>query len=124
MTAKPRPTNEELFGILTTALEGGYAEEFEVLDYTRRDSDSVIIKARLHCSDHDVEGVDTWDITPARMRQGLERWYEWQKANDPEHKTYLGEQYAEGARDGWDCLDAIGADAVLQFACFGEIVFV
>jgi hypothetical protein len=120
------PTNQDLYDVLTTALEGGYAEEFEVLDHTRGE-DLTIQHAVLRCEEHDVNGVNEWTLNAAELRQGWIRFQEWVKANDPgpreEKRTYLGQQWAEGAEDGWGYMDAIGSDALLQFACFGEIVF-
>lgn len=116
-------TPYHLFSILTTALEGGYAEEFEGVKYTRREKDSLITSATLRCDEHDVEGVNEWDLDIVSLAIGLQRYADWVSAEDPGRKTYLGQQFSEAQADGWDCFDAIGADAVLQFACFGEVVF-
>jgi len=116
-------TDDDTYDVLTTAVEGGYMEEFEILAITRRESDSVVTSVTVHCADHDVEGISTWILGPAEIRVGLERYARWIADNDPGFRSYLGEQWREASVDGWGYFDAIGADAVLQFACFGETVF-
>jgi hypothetical protein len=122
----PRVTNDQLFDILTTALEGGYAEEFDVLEHTRRPADAVITFALVQSSEgyeHDDTDGRSWVLDAPMLRMGLHRFAEWVAKEDPECRTYLGSQFTEGKEEGWEYLDAIGADAVLQFACFGEVVF-
>jgi hypothetical protein len=121
-------TDSVCHDILTTALEGGYAEEFTVLDYYRdHEADHVITWARLQCEEHDrnAEGEvqHLWEIDGHDVRIGIARLVAWSAEHDPGRQSYLGSQIDEGLRDGWEYLDAIGADAVLQFACFGEVVF-
>lgn len=132
-------TKDDAYSILTTALEGGYAEEFEVQDHLRRDSDSYIVSARLHCPEHDVSAddagpfgvlrpedlsrVDTWAIGPGAIARGLQTYADKIASGSIEGGSYLAEEFGRALSDGWDAFDAIGADAVLQFACFGEVVF-
>lgn len=117
-------TDDQMFDILTTALEGGYAEEFVVLDHSRRDSDSVIYFATVRCEEHALpDGTDQWNLDATTLRAGLQRYADWVAAQGPGHSSYLSEQFAEGQAEGWEYMDAIGADAVLQFATFGEVVF-
>lgn len=118
--------DQEAWDVLTTALEGGFAEEFEVVSYERSEEhDHVITTARLFCSEHAVEGVQFWTVDAKAIRRGFQRFTAWVRENDPAHRSYLGEQWAIAHDEdaGWDELDAIGADAVLQFACFGEVIF-
>lgn len=121
--------------VLTTAFDYGYTEEwFEVLDHERNDHDSTIRWAKVRLSegygDEDpaspLQASAEWFLDARTVRRGFKRYTAWVRENDPAHRSYLGEQWAvahdpEGS--GWDELDAIGADAVLQFACFGEVVF-
>jgi hypothetical protein len=126
-------TNQTCYDVLTTALEGGYAEEFLVLDHKRAGADQghVLLWAKVTCSEgYEQEPLEDQDrhlvLDPDRIRTGFSRYTTWVRENDPDHRTYLGEQWAiahdpEGT--GWDEVDAIGADAVLQFAVFGEVIF-
>jgi hypothetical protein len=114
--------------VLTTALEGGYAEEWSVVEYARDPEDQSITwaKVRLDYQEHDEPG-EIFLLTPSVVRTGFARFTAWVWEHDPAHRSYLGEQWAEvhdieGGTD-WGYLDAIGADAVLQFALLGEVIY-
>lgn len=118
-----RITDQDCFDILTTAVEGGYMEEFTIVRRVTHRETYETLALTLHCPDHDVEGTDTWTVGTADVRRGLEAYAAWIADSDPELLSYLGSQWREAREDGWGYFDAIGADAVLQFACFGEVVF-
>jgi hypothetical protein len=128
----PNTKDQEAWDVLTTALEGGYAEEFLVVDFKRdHERGHVITWARLKVDPYnggigDDRDHQVWDVDASFVRSGFRRYTAWVKEHDPAHRSYLGEQWAiahDPEGDGWAELDAIGADAVLQFACFGEVVF-
>lgn len=129
MTSTPI-TDQTARDVLTTALEGGYAEEFVVLDLERDPDDYTVLWAKVRLAEgYEVDSLpldwtETLDVLT--IRNGFRRFTKWVQENDPAHRSYLGEQWAiahDSEGSGWDELDAIGADAVLQFACFGEVVF-
>lgn len=125
----------QAWDVLTTALEGGYAEEFTVLDLKREGEDQVIIWATVIPTEgYEPEPEAEWPLPqhlPFKLDErtitkGFLRYTAWVAKEDPAHRSYLGQQWAEchdpDDRD-WAYLDAIGADAVLQFAIYGEVVF-
>lgn len=130
--------DQDAWDVLTTALEGGYTEEFQVIDYKRDETrDHVITWAKVRLAEGyeatalvDGVAVDlpldwTETLDAATIRTGFRRYTAWVRENDPAHRTYLGQQWAIAHDEDatWADLDAIGADAVLQFACFGEVIF-
>jgi hypothetical protein len=123
------PTNAELLDVLTTALESGYAEEFEVVAHTRDPESLAITSATVAMSEgyEDDDRDEDWrfTFTPHTLRTGADRFAAWVRDNDPAHRTYLGEQYAEAIDPDceWGYLDAIGSDALLQFAAFGDVIY-
>lgn len=111
-------TDQQCWNVLTTAYEGGYAEEFDVVQPAERAEDLSIMRFRATCSDHGPEGhVYFFDVDA--VARGFKLLAEKYGASG----GYLGEQVRIAFQDGIESLDAIGADAVLQMAAWGEIVF-
>lgn len=131
-------TAEDAYAILTTAVEGGYMEEFEIRSL-KRGEDSFVTSMRVHSPEHSVpvdqsgefgilprsskDEVDTWDLDVRAVAFGLQRFADAIGSGTVPEGSYLAEEWGRAMAGGWDEFDAIGADAVLQFACFGEIVF-
>lgn len=130
-----RVTKRQCEDVLTTALEGGYAEEFRVHQHERNPEDARIIWAIATSDGYEGEETEVLEehrhgdtvygvrFDAALVRKGLERLDAWVREDEDRQETYLGQQWQEGREDGWEYLDAIGADAVLQFAAFGEVVY-
>lgn len=119
-------TNETCYAVLTTALEAR-PSWWNVVTHTR-DNNLSIVNALVRCDDHSVKDVDgfeqdTWLVEAQQIRQGIARYKAWVNADLSRLKSGLGSEYLTACDEGWEFVDATGADAVLQFATFGEIVF-
>lgn len=116
-------SDQQAVDILTNAVEGGFMEEFRIIRRVQHTETYETLALSVVCEDHDVDGVNTWVVGPEDIRRGIDTYGAWIANEDPAMRSYLGEQWREALEDGWEYFDAIGADAVIQFACFGEVVF-
>lgn len=112
-------TNEDIDDIMVCALEGGingWCKRAKIVenkyfgDYA---SDQISRGGSLRL--YDNESNDTWVLTKESFLKGLKLWFEGQKPG-PE---YLDD---EGNLDASE-IDSVDADAIVQYALFGEIVF-
>jgi hypothetical protein len=134
-------TNAECGYIAITAMEGGigYWSAADSYDYRRwSDSDGSPIEVdddfvfyhvwehgldgdyQRHGDDRDLPDFSVPDdgkfaITPALIRRGLDLLLQ--------SNTYVAREILSLPREDWASIDATGADCIIQYAIFGEIVY-
>lgn len=108
---------EDIDDIMVTALEGGityWCDEAEVVGgYLGKYASEQISRGgtlRLH----DAESSDVWDLTRDKFIEGVKLWLE-DGACDT--GALIGSKIDTGS------IDAECADAIIQFALFGEVTF-
>lgn len=113
-------TTEDIDDIMVAALEGGinyWAGEAEVIEEKRvADWGHEQIARGGVLIMHDIEDPgEKWELTLEKFLEGFKLWLE-----------NGGDEHGAVQRDGKvDCcmIDAVGADEIVQYALFGEIVF-
>ena len=113
-------TEEDIDDIMVGALEGGinyWCDEAEVIEEKRVADWGHEQIARGGCLIlHDAESDDKWELNLEKFINGVKLWIE------------NGDAFECGAIDNGtiDCcqIDAIQADNIVQYAIFGELVFV
>ncbi len=120
-----RITNKQAYDILTTAIEGGFGSWW-TFDEIERDEELNITFATARCPDYDEDPV-TYTFNEAIIRRGWDL-----LVNEyGTHQSYIGDEVRTGLQDIREdkemgtpgVMDAIGCEAVLQMAAFGELVF-
>lgn len=108
---------EDIDDIMVTALEGGityWCGKAEVVGgYLGKYASEQISRGgtlRLH----DAESSDVWDLTRDKFIEGFKRWLE---DGSSETGVLIGDEVDTSA------IDAECADAIVQFALFGEVTF-
>lgn len=110
-------TDEDIDDIMATALDCGivlWCREAEVVGdeyHGEWASDEIGRGGKLRL--YDAESDDEWILTKDKFLEGIKLWVE---------NGYGKDAMYEGGLDT-GMIDAIGADIIVQFALFGEVVF-
>lgn len=103
-------TKQDCMDILTIALEGGYMNLIPTS--VKRNADSYVEEMRLEDEEDGAEYQITWEDVPAAVKKLL---------SQAKPGSYIGKQLKLPIDV---CqVDAIGADAVIQVHCLGEVVY-
>lgn len=110
-------TEEDIDDIMCAALEGGvnyWCGEAEVLGayFGMYASEQIARGGTLLL--HDAESDDCWDLTLEKFLEGVKLWYTSGMAGNAVR--------GDGTVDTCE-IDGDGADAIVQLALFGELVF-
>lgn len=110
-----------LESVLTTAVEGGISYWADGDRPVR--GDDLLVKRVDIWADDDPETLYTLDAS--LMAEGVKRLHAAIMKGDVHPDSEIGGQFMRHLfeRDGLDLIDSVAADAVVQMACFGEIVY-
>lgn len=109
--------SEDIDDIMYTALNGGigyWCRRAEVVGEYRGMLASEQISRGGTLRLHDAESSDVWELTRDKFIEGFRQWLE---QGSSETGVLIGGDVDTGA------IDAECADAIVQFALFGEVVF-
>lgn len=109
--------SEDIDDIMIAALEGGitgWCDRAEVIGERLGKYASEQISRGGVLRLHDAESYDSWTLTRDKFIEGFKRWLE---AGSSDTGVLIGDMVDTSA------IDAECADAIIQFALFGELVF-
>lgn len=111
-------------GVLTTAIEGGINYWATVRDVRRRE-DLTVWSAVVWDTE---EASESFLLDADAMLKGIQRLHDAIMRGDVHPNSETGGQFMahlsfDQETSGLDCVDVVCADAIVQFACFGELVF-
>ena len=110
-------TEEDIDDIMCAALEGGicyWACEAEVLGayFGTYASEQIARGGTLLI--HDAESDDCWDLTLEKFLEGVKLWYK---------ECWAGNAIRPDGTVDTCQIDGAGADQIVQYALFGDLVF-
>lgn len=109
--------SEDIDDIMCAALEGGityWCDRAEVVGKRLGEYASEQISRGGTLRLYDAESCDVWELTCDKLIEGFKCWLE---AGSSDTGVLIGDEVDTSA------IDAECADAIVQFALFGEVVF-
>jgi len=109
-------SNEDIDDIMSAALDGGityWCGKAEVVGDYLGEYASEQISRRGALKLFDLESDDVWELTFEKFMTGLRLWIE-------NERPYM---VIEGIKLDTGSIDALAADAIIQYALFNDIVF-